>query len=580
MSSDSHFSSPSIEELGRLIPAYEILELVSVGRRGALYKARQKSLDRLVTIKVLPPEIGQNPTLRQAFETEAKAMARLNHPNLVDVFDFGDVGGMLYIIMEDMPERNLHSTTAGHHVEPKESARLIADVCHGLAHAHEQGIVHRNLSPKSILISDDAEPKIVDFGLASLAQQEDGDDNPENQAYSAPETLDTPPSVDARSDIFAVGVMLYRLLTSHLPGVPYTPPSEVNQTHETLDEIIAKAIHPDPSERYQQASLMAADLELYLKKSGAAPTQALIRNMMAGSTTTGVMRATPQPTLASAKAHGGGGKIVALAVISLIIGAIAVVMTANKKKAKKESPSPVVVTPAPVAKKPVSPTPPKQAPKPKPVAPKPKPKPVASKPKPAPPVASTPKPKIAPPAPKVPDAPAVPDFDREAWLANARSVMVTKGRSSISNYDKELLRNIDRFERDVARLVRKLDRNVRKPIEVKVDEAFEEYRELGYIPEEIDKDAPEQIKKIYKEALADQAKIYDDNLTGFTRLRLTYLKGLDVKINQLKKEGNDTHAAALDEELELTQKDMARFLLILRGLSTDTEPEPDDKDKK
>ena len=125
------FSSLSPDELSQLIPAYEVLELISIGNQGAIYEAQQRSLSRMVTIKVMPPEIGQSESLQAAFATEAKAMARLNHPNLVNVFDFGNIEGMLYIIMEHIPKRNLNDITEGHHVDHSEATRLVADICHG-----------------------------------------------------------------------------------------------------------------------------------------------------------------------------------------------------------------------------------------------------------------------------------------------------------------------------------------------------------------------------------------------------------------------------------------------------------------
>lgn len=576
MSSD-HFTSLSIEELSVIVPAYDVLELISVSRRGALYKAHQRSLDRPVTIKVLPPEIGRDPALREAFETEAKAMARLNHPNLVDVFDFGNADGILFIIMEDIPGRNLHETTHGHHVEHKETARLIADVCHGLAHAHEQGILHRNLNPSNILISAEAEPKIIDFGISNLPQPgSSAAAGSENAAFVAPENV-----ASVQADIYAVGITLYRLLTGSLPEAPYSPPSAAMLTDATLDEITARALNPDPAQRYQHAADMAADLEAWLKKSGTPPTQALIRTMMAGQTpnvTATPIRHNAYNTLASANASGNGAKIVVVVVLAVIIG-IAGIVLSSASKGKKPSTTDSKAAPAaePRPNKPQQPSPPAKPkpapPTPRPAQPEPK-APIATIPKPAP----KPEPTVKTTPPKPPEKPEPPEFDRETWLANARSVMVTKGRSSLAEHDKSLLKNIDRFERNVNRILRKMDRNLRKPAQIKAKESFEKFRMLGRLPDKAPDGTPEQITKIYQQALDDQKKVEGKFLTDFTRLRVIYLQGLDRKISQLKEEGNDDHAAALEKELKLTQRDMSRFLLILRGLSTD--PKPDEKNKE
>lgn len=586
------FASPTPEELSRLVPAYEVLELISTGSHGSLYKAKQRSLDRAVTIKVLPPEVGQNARLREAFETEAKVMARLNHPNLVDVFDFGNVDGMLYIIMEDMPERNLHGTAQGHHVEQKESARLIANVCHGLAHAHELGIVHSRINPTNILINDEAEPKIVDFGLSSLSQSSDSGSDPMHLSYIAPEIRDGGAPADVRSDIYSVGIMLYRLLTGTPPADPYRPPSACMPIHADFDAIVAKAIQPDPSLRYQSAASMAAELEAYLKKRKVQPTQNLLKAMVVQNTPVlasaapGVVRPRIQPTLASARSSGNGAKVTILVLVALMVAVIVMVVSSTKKdsssRSKKTSADPS--SRASATTKPNKPTPPKPNKPNKPFQSDPAPRPaepvdnaqVVAVPKPKPAAAPAP---AAAPKPTPPEKPEPPEFIREAWLANARSTMVTESRRALLEYDKDLQRNLDRFERDVNRLVRKLDRKDRKPAAAKVETAFEAYRVAGRLPEEPG-DAPAQIKDLYKTALADQSAVDQNHLIAFTNLRLTYTRGIETQISQLKQEGNDDHATALEEEVALTQKEMARFMRIIRGLDPDPEPEEKKKDKK
>ena len=139
------FHAPEIDHLAPLFPAYHIESLIATGGMGAVYRAVQKSLDRTVAIKILPHEFSQDPTFCASFEAEAKSMARLNHPNLIGVYDFGEVDGMLFIVMEFVPGQSLFHCAHGHAVEPKEVIRLISGICSGLAHAHENGIIHRSL---------------------------------------------------------------------------------------------------------------------------------------------------------------------------------------------------------------------------------------------------------------------------------------------------------------------------------------------------------------------------------------------------------------------------------------------------
>lgn len=591
------FESPSPEYLSSLLQGYEVRVLVSSGIGGALYEAQQISLDRKVTIKVLPPQVGKDASLRAAFEAEAKTMARLNDPNLVDVFDFGDIDGMLYIIMEHVPGRSLHEATHGSHVDLKESARLISDVCRGLHHAHQEGIVHKALEPKNILINNEAQPKIVDFGLASLFSQQSGNiSNP----YSAPETRVPDLEVDCRADIYSAGMILYDLVVGRLPQEPYISPSSARNCRPEIDNIVYKAIHPDPNERYSSADQMAEDLEEMLTKMGAPPTQEAIKTLVTTSSSTRP-RPISRPVVIPSSSSSNSALIITLLIVAILAGIILLLVNsasssseANKKAEKGKA--------APVADNSVPKSP---APKPKP----PKRKPVRPTPPDKPHIADTPRRPIEPepdpdsddddmeeddaitpdsePKPPVepipPVKPAPPEFDREAWLEKARAFMRKRARNKLLEYDKARLKNIDSFERDVKRVIRRLDRDMRKPAENEAEAVFVILRDLGYIPEDSPKDTPNLVKKIYPVALADQEEIDLKFLEDFTRLRIVYIQGIDKQTSILKKEGNDEHAEALDEEIKATQEDMDRFIRILRDQDPDPEPEEgedDDEDKE
>lgn len=264
------FVAPDLETLARLLSAYDFKHFIAQGGMGAVYKAHQRSLDRDVAIKVLPRELGEDPDFRNSFITEAKAMARLNHANLVGVYDSGDIDGMLFIVMEYLDGQSLHEISHGKKLEPTEAAKIIHGVCEGIESAHQLGITHRDIKPANIFMTSRGEPKIGDFGLARPAGRSA---TPGllmgTPGYAAPEIVSHPETADHRSDIFAVGVMLYVLLTGDLPGPKPVPPAQAAETPPALSKICLQAIHPNPAFRYQSAGAMAAALAAFLENPNA-----------------------------------------------------------------------------------------------------------------------------------------------------------------------------------------------------------------------------------------------------------------------------------------------------------------------
>jgi len=263
-----HFTAPSIEELQPKFPSHHIQSFIAQGGMGAVYLATQISLDRPVAIKILPREFGADEEYRTSFTTD----------------DFGDVDGMLFIIMEYIPGRSLYTVANGVAVEQLEAANLISEMCRGLAHAHTAGMLHRDIKPANVLIDDEAQPKIVDFGLVRpLGEYQTEGEVFGTPGYTAPELLNDPLNVDQRSDIFSMGVMLYELLTAKLPEEPFVTASDFSDTDKRFDHIIAKAINPDPNLRYHTAGQMAAALDDLIKSFSEAPG--------------GLRKAVPQPAL-------------------------------------------------------------------------------------------------------------------------------------------------------------------------------------------------------------------------------------------------------------------------------------------
>ena len=256
------FVAPEVEEVARLFPNYEILGLIACGGMGAVYHAVQSSLERPVAIKILPREFSADAVFRSGFESEAKAMAKLNHPNLIGVYDFGEVEGLLFIVMEFVEGQSLHHAAHGFSVEHKDAVNLVINVCHGLEHAHEYGILHRDIKPSNILLDGQMNPKIGDFGLARTLERqiEEGEQIFGTPGYTAPEVLRPPFTIDQRADIFSVGVMLHELLTGHLPDADPRPASQICGCNHRLDAVIQRATHPDPNRRFTSATELAREL--------------------------------------------------------------------------------------------------------------------------------------------------------------------------------------------------------------------------------------------------------------------------------------------------------------------------------
>jgi serine/threonine protein kinase len=206
--------SPPPEQLSRLLPQLEVLELLGRGGMGAVYKARQTKLDRLVALKILPAEAGRDPSFAARFLREARALARLNDPHVVAIYDFGEANGLFYLVMEYVDGVNLRHLLRSGPLHPSQALPMVTQVCDALQYAHEEGVVHRDVKPENILVDRRGRVKIADFGLAKLlgrtsaeraltaAEQVMGTLN-----YMAPEQVERPLEVDHRADLYSLGVV-------------------------------------------------------------------------------------------------------------------------------------------------------------------------------------------------------------------------------------------------------------------------------------------------------------------------------------------------------------------------------------
>ncbi len=260
------FQTPSIEELSRQIPELEILELIGQGGMGAVYKARQKSLGRIVALKVLKADLAAVPEFAERFAREAKSLAQLNHRNIVTVHDFGQRDGLCYLVMEYVEGANLRRVLEAGKLSPEEALRLVPDLCDALQYAHDAGVVHRDIKPENILLDEAGRVKIADFGLAKLVGQPDARLTATHQVmgtlrYMAPEQMEGAGGVDHRADIYSLGVIIYEMLTGELPIGRFAPPSAKAQIDVRLDEVVLRALEREPQRRYQHASEVKTDIE-------------------------------------------------------------------------------------------------------------------------------------------------------------------------------------------------------------------------------------------------------------------------------------------------------------------------------
>ena len=324
----------TVEEVARHFPGLEILELLGRGGMGAVYKARQKQLDRLVALKILPPRSGDDSAFAERFTREAKALARLNHPGIVTLYEFGVVEGragsplpaggedgsqrramecapypeppLYYFLMEFVDGVNLRQLLAGSRIAPREALAIVPQICDALQYAHDQGIVHRDVKPDNILLDRRGRVKVADFGLAKLVDAQTdaafgvppsgGPDRlkPGLQTpvlteagkvmgtpqYMSPEQIEAPGEVDHWADIYALGVVFYQMLTGELPGKTLEPPSKKVQIDVRLDEVVLRALEKKPELRYQQASIFKTQLETIASTPQVAPPVTAARSWM------------------------------------------------------------------------------------------------------------------------------------------------------------------------------------------------------------------------------------------------------------------------------------------------------------
>ena len=265
---DAGFSPPHPDALRNLFPQLEILGLLGSGGMGAVYQARQRGLDRLVALKILPPQISAELNFAQRFAREAQALARLSHPNVVTVIDLGQSGSVYYFLMEFVDGVNLRRMLQAGRLAPRDALALILQICEALEYAHGEGVVHRDIKPENIMVDKKGRVKIADFGLAKLLGTARSDVKLTQSShvmgtlhYMAPEQMDKPLAVDERADLYSLGVMFYEMLAGELPLGRFDLPSQKAAVDPQLDALVLRLLERNPNRRYQHAAEVRAELE-------------------------------------------------------------------------------------------------------------------------------------------------------------------------------------------------------------------------------------------------------------------------------------------------------------------------------
>lgn len=246
------------------IPGIEVKALVGRGGMGAVYSARLLKDGSPVALKVARLHEGKAHTYLSLLVHEAQVMAHLDHDNIVKVHDFGHTDGLAWIIMEFVDGPTLRSMLSSRQISLALALSLSRQLCGALEHAHARGVIHHDLKPENILVRDFGQAKIIDFGLSRVSGFSYTISRPGRVSgtlrYMAPEQMKTPGSVDHRIDIFALGMIMYEMVTGHLPTGAYHPPSHFVKGAECFDTLIAGCIRHDPKERWESAAKLGVAL--------------------------------------------------------------------------------------------------------------------------------------------------------------------------------------------------------------------------------------------------------------------------------------------------------------------------------
>ena len=261
---------PSIDQLNRQLPAYEFIELLGRGGAGSVFRARQRSLNRIVAIKILHGAPSTKSDAVKRFSREAQILARLKHPRVVTVHDFGSLPEFQYIVMEYVAGPTLRELLRSQTVD-RDALRIAERICEAVEHAHSMGVMHRDLKPENVLFDsfDDLDSlKVADFGISRLVGETDPNSHQTQTGfvvgtpfYAAPEQMVAHQPVDTRADTYSIGVILYEILAGQLPRGRFGPPSRHRRTPPGTDAIVLRCLESDPERRYPDVAALRSAIE-------------------------------------------------------------------------------------------------------------------------------------------------------------------------------------------------------------------------------------------------------------------------------------------------------------------------------
>ena len=275
------------------IPGYKIVGKLGAGAMAVVYKARQLSLNRMVAIKILPKRFTENPEYVERFYKEGQAAGKLNHPNIVQAIDVGEAGGYHYFVMEYVEGKTIaDDSAAGKIFEEDEALDIIIQVANALAHAHAQSLIHRDVKPKNIMITDSGTVKLADMGLARATTDIEAAESEQGKAYGtpyyiAPEQIRGKIDIDGRADIYGLGATLYHMLTGRVPFMAedsadvmrkhlkekLVPPDHINTALSAgVSEVIEIMMAKKKEDRYNDVEELLTDLNAL--RQGQTPLQA------------------------------------------------------------------------------------------------------------------------------------------------------------------------------------------------------------------------------------------------------------------------------------------------------------------
>ena len=275
------------------IPGYKVIGKLGSGAMAVVYKAKQISLDRTVAIKVLPKKFVRKADYVERFYKEGRLAAKLNHNNIVQAYDVGEIGGLYYFVMEYVEGSTLYDDLAkGKVFDEQEALDIVIQVAKALAHAHSQGLIHRDVKPKNIMINKEGVVKLADMGLARETSDIQTAKNEQGKAYGtpyyiAPEQIRGDVDIDGRADVYALGATLFHMVAGRVPfeagspsevmkkhlKEPLVPPDHINTSLSAgISEVIEAMMAKDKKDRY--ANMEEALTDLQTVRDGKAPLAA------------------------------------------------------------------------------------------------------------------------------------------------------------------------------------------------------------------------------------------------------------------------------------------------------------------